>query len=65
MTPDEQIAKMTQAIKQAIKVLGDPFGSTSGDTINSIQALKESILKDVQSPAAPKVPLPVTAPAAS
>ena len=58
MTPDEQIAKMTKAISQAIKILGDPFGSTSGDTTRSIQALKESLLKDVQPPAAPKIPLP-------
>ena len=65
MTPDEQIAKMTKAINQAIKVLGDPFGSTSGDTTRSIQALKESLLKDVQPPAAPQIPLPAPPPAAS
>lgn len=58
MTPDEQIVKMTKAINQAIKVLGDRFGSTDGDTNKAIQALKESLLKDVQPPAA-------TAPAAS
>jgi len=63
MTPDEQIAKMTKAINQAIKVLGDPFGSTPGDTTRSIQALKESLLKDVQPPAAPKIPLPASEPA--
>ena len=63
MTPDEQIAKMTKAINQAIKILGDPFGSTPGDTIRSIQTLKESLLKDVPLPAAPKIPLPATAPA--
>ena len=65
MTPDEQIAKMTKAINQAIKVLGDPFGSSPGDAIRSIQALKESLLKDVQPPAAPKIPLPATTPAVS
>jgi len=65
MTPDEQIAKMTKAINQAIKIMGDPFGSTPGDATRSIQALKESLLKDVPSPAAPKVPLPATAPVAS
>lgn len=65
MTPEEQIAKMTKAINQAIKILGDPFGSTPGDATRSIQALKESLLKDVPSPVAPKVPLPATAPAAS
>lgn len=58
MTPDEQIAKMTKAINQAIKVLGDPFGSSPSDATRSIQALKESLLKDVQPPAAPKIPLP-------
>ena len=58
MTPDEQIAKMTKAINQAIKVMGDRFGSTEGDTDKAIQALKESIVKDVQPPVA-------TAPAAS
>lgn len=58
MTPDEQIAKMTKAITQAIKVMGDRFGSTEGDVNRTIQALKESIVKDVQPPVA-------TAPAAS
>ena len=53
MTPDEQIVKMTKAINQAIKVLGDRFGSTDGDTNRAIQALKESITKDVQPPVAP------------
>ncbi len=65
MTPDEQIAKMTKAINQAIKVLGDRFGSTEGDANKAIQALKESLLKDVQPPAAPKIPLPAPEPAAS
>ena len=58
MTPDEQIAKMTKAINQAIKILGDRFGSTEGDVNRTIQALRESIMKDVQPPVA-------TAPAAS
>lgn len=31
MTPEEHIAKMTTAIKQSIKVMGDRFGSTEGD----------------------------------
>lgn len=31
MTPEEQITKMTGAIKQALKVMGDRFGSTEGD----------------------------------
>lgn len=58
MTHDEQITKMTKAINQAIKVMGDRFGSTDGDTSKAIQALKESIMKEVQPPVA-------TAPAAS
>ena len=58
MTPDEQIVKMTKAINQAIKVMGDRFGSTEGDVDRTIQALKESIMKEVQPPVA-------TAPAAS
>jgi hypothetical protein len=28
MTPEQQIVKMTTAIRQAIKVMGDRFGST-------------------------------------
>jgi hypothetical protein len=43
MTPEEQIAKMTKAINQAIKVLGDTFGSTPGDFTRAIQTLKESL----------------------
>ena len=43
MTPEEQIAKMTKAINQAIKVLGDRFGSTEGDTQRTIQMLKDSL----------------------
>ena len=51
MTPEEQMVKMTQAIKQAIKVMGDPFGSTAGDVARAIQELKASMtcpLKPVQ-----------------
>ena len=58
MTPDEQIVKMTKAINQAIKVMGDRFGSTEGDVDRTIQALKESLMKEVKPPIA-------TAPAAS
>ena len=65
MTPDEQIAKMTKAINQAIKVLGDRFGSTEGDTNKAIQALRESLIKDVPPPAAPKIPSAATEPAVS
>jgi len=38
MTPDEQIVKMTKAINQAIKVMGDRFGSTEGDVARAIEA---------------------------
>jgi hypothetical protein len=43
MTPEERIAKMTKAINQAIKVMGDRFGSTEGDVARAIQDLKTSL----------------------
>jgi len=43
MTLEEQITKMTTAIKQAIKVMGDRFGSTEGDVAKAIQELKASM----------------------
>lgn len=43
MTPEEQIVKMTKAMNQAIKVMGDRFGSTAGDVARAIQDLKESM----------------------
>jgi len=43
MTPEEQIVKMTTAIKQAMKVMGDRFGSTEEDVTRAIQELKMSI----------------------
>jgi hypothetical protein len=43
MTPEEQIAKMTVAIKQAIKLMGDRFGSTEQDVTRAIQDLRASI----------------------
>jgi hypothetical protein len=43
MTLEEQIAKMTTAIKQAIKVMGDRFGSTEDDVAKAIQELKASM----------------------
>ncbi len=58
MTPEEQIAKMTKAINQAIKVLSDSFASTPGDHARAIQALKESL----PSQAAPKPKPPETQP---
>jgi hypothetical protein len=46
MTADEQIARMTKAINEAIKVMGNRFGSTEGDVARTIQALKDSLLKE-------------------
>ena len=43
MTPEEQITKMKKAINQAIKVMGDRFGSTEGDVERAINELKASI----------------------
>lgn len=40
MTPTEHIAKMTTAIRQAVKVMGDRFGTTEQDVERSIQELK-------------------------
>jgi hypothetical protein len=60
MTPEEQIAKMTKAINQAIKVMGDRFGSTETDVAKAILELKESMQK---SPSAQPVPPKQTTPA--
>ena len=43
MTPEERITNMTKAINQAIKVMGDRFGSTEEDVARAIQGLKASI----------------------
>lgn len=43
MALEEQVAKMTKAINQAIKVMGDRFGSTEGDVERAIQDLKASL----------------------
>lgn len=43
MTPEEQIVKMKKAIAQAIKVMGDRFGSTEQHVARAIQELKESM----------------------
>ena len=43
MTPEEKVAKMTKAINQAIKVMGDRFGSTEEDVARAIQDLKASL----------------------
>ena len=44
MTPQEQISIMKKAIAQAIKVMGDRFGSTEQDVALAIQELKTSML---------------------
>jgi hypothetical protein len=55
MTPDEQIAKMKKAITQAMKVMGDRFGSTEADVERAIDELKTSILTGpAVSPPSPK-----------
>ena len=43
MTPEERIANMTKAINQAIKVMGDRFGSTEEDVARAIQGPKASM----------------------
>ena len=43
MTTDEQISTMKKAIAQAIKVMGDRFGSTEQDIARAIQDLKTSM----------------------
>ena len=46
MTPEEQITKMTAAIKHAVKVMGDRFGSTETDVAKAIEELKASLQAD-------------------
>ncbi len=43
MTSEEQISKMKKAIAQAIKVMGDRFGSTEADVAKAIDELKASM----------------------
>ncbi len=43
MTTEEQIVTMTAAIKRAIKVMGDRFGSTEEEVARVIQELKTSL----------------------
>jgi len=43
MTPEEQITKMKKAITQAMKVMGDRFGSTEADVERAIEELKASM----------------------
>jgi hypothetical protein len=58
MTQEEQITKMKKAINQAMKVMGDRFGSTEGDVERAIDELKASMLT---APAAAAQPLQSTA----
>jgi hypothetical protein len=46
MTAEEQIVKMTVAIRQAIKVMENRFGSTETDVTQAVDALKGSIQID-------------------
>ncbi len=50
MTPEEQIVKMTKAIRQAIKVMEDRFGSTESDVAKAVEGLKESMQKSSEKP---------------
>lgn len=43
MTTEEQITKMKKAITQAVKVMGDRFGSTEADVERAIDELKASM----------------------
>ena len=59
MTPEEHIEKMKKAIAQAIKVMGDRFGSTEQDVSRAIQELKVSM----QGSSEPRLPVePVSRP---
>jgi len=53
MTPEERMTNMTKAIHQAIKVMGDRFGSTEDDVARAIQALKVSLQTSSSPPAQP------------
>jgi hypothetical protein len=52
MTSQEHIAQMTTAIRQAIKVMGDRFGSTEQDVTKAIHELKMS-MQGAMEPRAP------------
>lgn len=59
MTTDEHISKMKKAIAQAIKVMGDRFGSTEQDVERAIQELKASMQGSSEpSPTVKAVPQP-------
>ncbi|MCE9536756.1 MAG: hypothetical protein K8R65_10160 [Nitrospirae bacterium] len=61
MTPEEQIVKMKKAITQAVKVMGDRFGSTEEDVARAVDELKASM----QTAPAAVVPPPQNAAAVS
>jgi hypothetical protein len=62
MTPEEQITKMKKAITQAIKVMGDRFGSTEADVARAIDELKASMLATpAAAPPSPQVQVAVAA----
>ncbi len=63
MTPEEQITKMKKAITQAIKVMGDRFGSTEKDVEKAIDELKASV--QTAPAAAPQPPQSTVAATAS
>jgi hypothetical protein len=53
MTSQEQITIMASAIKQAIKVMSDRFGSTEEEVARVIQELKSSMQTPLAVPAIP------------
>jgi hypothetical protein len=62
MTSEEQIAKMKKAMVQAIKVMGDRFGSTETDVEKAIEELKASMLTSpVAATLPPQSKVPVAA----
>lgn len=57
MTTEAHILKMKTAIAQAIKVMGDRFGSTEQDVARAIQELKAS-MQGVSEPSLSAKPVP-------
>ncbi|MDH4155072.1 MAG: hypothetical protein OEV01_14915 [Nitrospira sp.] len=57
MTTDDHISRMKKAIVQAIKVMGDRFGSTEQDVARAIQELKTS-MQDMPEPSLPVKTVP-------
>lgn len=65
MTPEEHIAKMTTAIRLAIKVMGDRFGSTEQDVAKAIQELKMSMQGSAEPRGTTGDPMTTTQPVAA